>query len=107
MSKNVYKKKLKKNDQVKVVAGREKGKTGRILRIDLKNGRVLVEGINMVKKAVRKKNQQDRGGIMDIEAPLHISNVMLVGKSGKATRAAYKIEGDKKVRVSAKTGEAL
>jgi large subunit ribosomal protein L24 len=61
----------------------------------------------MVKKAVRKKSQQDRGGIMDVEAPLHISNVQLIDKSGKPARAAFKIEGDKKVRVSAKTGEAL
>jgi len=107
MSNNVYKTKLKKDDHVVVIAGREKGKSGRILRIDLKNGRVLVEGVNMVKKAVRKKNQNDRGGIMDIEAALHISNVQLVTKSGKPTRVTYKIEGDKKVRVSAKTGEAL
>jgi large subunit ribosomal protein L24 len=104
---DVYKTKLKKNDQVMVISGREKGKTGRILRLDLKNGRVVVEGVNMVKKAVRKKNQNDRGGIMDIEAPLHISNVQLVTKAGKTTRAAMKIEGGKKIRVSAKTGEAL
>ncbi len=104
---NVYKTKLKKNDQVKVIAGREKGKTGRVLSIDLKKGRVVVEGVNMVKKAVRKKNQNDRGGIMDVEAPLQLSNVQLMTKSGKATRVAYKIDGDKKVRVSAKTGEAL
>jgi large subunit ribosomal protein L24 len=104
---NEYTTKLKKNDQVKVIAGREKGKVGRVLRIDLKKGRVLVEGVNMVKKAVRKKSQNDRGGIMDVEAPLHLSNVQLVTKSGKTTRAAYKIEGGKKVRVSAKTGEAL
>jgi large subunit ribosomal protein L24 len=61
----------------------------------------------MVKKAVRKKSQNDRGGIMEVEAPLHISNVQLVGKDGKPARAAFKIEGDKKLRVNAKTGEAL
>ena len=72
-----------------------------------KKGMVYVEGVNMVKKAVRKKNQNDRGGIMDIEAGLAISNVQLVGKDGKPVRAAFKIEGDKKVRVNAKTGEAL
>ncbi|AHC14308.1 50S ribosomal protein L24 [Salinispira pacifica] len=104
---NTYTTKIKKNDQVMVVAGREKGKTGRVLRIDLKNGRILIEGVNMVKKAVRKKSQNDRGGIMEVEAPLHISNVQLVGKNGKPARAGFKLDGDKKVRVNAKTGEAL
>jgi large subunit ribosomal protein L24 len=104
---SVNKTKLKKDDQVMVIAGREKGKTGRVLRIDLKKGRVLVEGVNMVKKAVRKKNQNDRGGIMDVEAPLHLSNVQLMTKAGKNTRATFKIEDGKKTRVSAKTGEAL
>lgn len=107
MMSEVTKTKLKKDDQVVVITGREKGKTGRILRIDLKKGQVVVEGVNMVKKAVRKKNQNDRGGIVDIEAPLNLSNVQIVGKNGKGTRIAFKKDGDKKVRVSAKTGEAL
>lgn len=104
---NTYTTKIKKNDQVMVIAGREKGKTGRVLRIDLKNGRIVIEGVNMVKKAVRKKSQNDRGGIMEVEAPLHLSNVQLVGKNGKPVRAGFKLDGDKKVRVNAKTGEAL
>ncbi len=107
MGKTSFSTRLKKNDQVVVICGREKGKTGRILRIDSKNQRVVVESVNMVKKAVRKKNQNDRGGIMDVEAAMHISNVQLLGKSGTAVRAAYKFEGDKKIRVNAKTGEAL
>jgi large subunit ribosomal protein L24 len=99
--------KLKKDDQVKVISGKDKGKTGRILRIDTKNGRVIVQGINMVKKAVRPKKQGEKGGIIDVEASLHISNIMLVTKSGDATKAAYKIEGGEKVRISRKTGETL
>lgn len=99
--------KLKKNDQVIVISGKEKGKVGRILRIDTKNNRVLVEGVNMVKKAVRKKNQNDRGGIIEVEATLHISNVQIVDKNGKPTRITYKVEGDKKVRVAVNTGDKL
>ena len=99
--------KLKKNDQVIVISGKEKGKVGRILKIDTKNNRVLVEGINLVKKAKRKKSQNDRGGIIEIEASLHLSNVQIVDKNGKPTRITYKIEGDKKVRVSVNTGDKL
>ena len=92
---------------MKVIAGKDKGKTGRILRIDTKNGRVIVQGINMVKKAVRPKKQGEKGGIIDVEAALHVSNVMLMTKSGEPTKAAYKIEGGEKIRISRKTGEAL
>ncbi len=99
--------KLKKDDVVVVIAGKEKGKTGRILRIDTKVGRVLVEGINMVKKAKKKKSQQDQGGIIDIEATIDISNVQLMDKSGKPTRIKIKEEGGKRIRVAARTGEAL
>lgn len=99
--------KLKKNDQVTVISGKEKGKTGRILKIDTKNNRVLVEGVNLVKKAMRKKNQNDRGGIIEVEASLHISNVQILDKNGKPTRITYKIEGDEKSRVSVNTGDKL
>ena len=103
----VSKSKIKKNDQVKVIAGKDKGKTGRVLRIDKKNGRVLVEGINMVKKAVRKKNQQDRGGIIEVEALLAISNVAALTKSGEASRLGFKVEGGEKTRIAKKTGESV
>lgn len=99
--------KLKKDDQVIVISGKEKGKTGRILRVDTKNSRVLVEGVNKVKKAVRKKGQNDRGGIIEVEATIHISNVQVMDKAGKPTRVTYKIEGDKKVRVSVNTGDKI
>lgn len=105
--KEKIKTKLKKDDTVKVLSGKEKGKTGRILKIDTVNGRVLVQGLNLVKKAVRKKSQQDKGGIIEIEAPIHISNVSLVTKSGQTTRIGYKFEDGKKVRIARKTGEEI
>jgi len=98
---------IKKNDQVKVIAGKDKGKTGRVLRVDRERGRVLVEGINIVKKAMRKKRQEDRGGIAEIEASIHISNVMLVTRSGDRTRVTMKMDGDRKVRIAKKNGEAV
>ncbi len=99
--------KIRKEDQVKVLAGKDKGKVGRVLRVDRKRDRVLVEGVNIVKKAMKKRRQNDRGGIVEIEAPIHVSNVAVVTKSGDATRIGYKIENGKKVRVARKTGEAL
>lgn len=73
---------IRKDDRVKVIAGKDKGKTGRVLRVDRERGRVLVEGINLAKKAMRKKRQEDRGGIIEIETPIHISNVMLMTRGG-------------------------
>ncbi len=99
--------KLKKNDTVTVIAGKDKGKSGRVLRIDEKAGRVLVEGVNMVKKAQRKQRQEDTGGIIEKEAPIAISNVMYVGKDGKPARLGYRVEGGEKVRFSRKTGETV
>jgi large subunit ribosomal protein L24 len=98
---------IKKDDQVKVIAGKDKGKTGRVLRVDRENGRVLVEGINIVKKAMRKKRQEDRGGIAEIEAAVHISNVMLVTRGGDQTRVGVQMDGDTKVRVAKKNGETV
>lgn len=98
---------IKRDDQVKVIAGKDKGKTGRVLRVDRLNGRVLVEGVNLAKKAMRKKRQEDRGGIMEIEAPIHISNVMLVTRSGERTRVGVNEENGERVRVSRKTNEAV
>lgn len=98
---------IKKDDQVKVIAGKDKGKTGRVLRVDRDKGRVLVEGINIVKKAMRKKRQEDRGGIAEIEAPIHISNVMLVTRDGQPTRVGVKFDGETKVRVARKNGETI
>lgn len=99
--------KIKKNDQVVVIAGKDKGKTGRVLKVDSEKGRIVVEGINMVKKAVRRKSQNEPGGFIDIEAPIHISNVMFLDKDGKPTRLGYKFVDGKKVRYSKRTGEVL
>jgi len=100
--------KLKKNDNVKVLAGKDKGKTGRILKIDQVNQRVVVQGVNMVKKTMKKRSQQDQGGIKEIEAPIHVSNVALLLKNGEASRIGFKLEenGDK-VRFAKKTGEVI
>ena len=102
-----YKTKLKRNDQVMVVAGKDKGKTGRILRIDLKNGRAVVEGVNMVKKAQRRRSQQDRGGIIELEASIALSNLMAVTRDGKPSRIGIQTEGGQKIRVLKKSGEQI
>lgn len=99
--------KIRKNDTVKVLTGKDKGKTGKVLKVDRVQGRVVVQGLNMVKKAVRKRTQQDKGGIIEIEAPLHISNVAIVTKDGSTSRIGYKFENGKKVRYAKKTGEVL
>jgi large subunit ribosomal protein L24 len=102
-----HKFKLKKEDTVQIIAGKDKGKRGRILKILKDKDRIIVEGANIVKKAQKRRNQQDRGGIIEIEAPLHSSNLMIICKKCGPTRIGYKIDGDKKIRVCRKCGEAL
>ncbi|HNX73752.1 MAG TPA: 50S ribosomal protein L24 [Spirochaetales bacterium] len=99
--------KLRKEDLVQVIAGKDKGKQGKVLKIDRENGRVIVAGVNMVKKAMKKKNQQDRGGIIEIEAPLSVSNVMIVCKKCGPVKIGYKLDGNTKKRVCRKCGEVL
>ncbi|MBQ9495323.1 MAG: 50S ribosomal protein L24 [Treponema sp.] len=99
---------IKKNDNVEVLAGKDKGKRGTVVRVIPKKERVIVSGVNIVKKAMRPRSQQDQGGIIEIEAPLHISNVGIVCKKcGRPVRVGYKIDGDKKIRVCRKCGETL
>ena len=107
MTQAVHKFKLKKEDTVHVIAGKDKGKRGRVLKILRDKDRVLVQGVNIVKKAKKKKNQQDHGGIVEIEAALHSSNLMIVCKKCGPTRIGYKIDGNNKIRVCRKCGEAL
>lgn len=103
-----HKFKIKKDDSVEVLTGKDKGKRGNVVRVLRKQNRVIVSGVNIVKKALRPRSQQEQGGIVEIEAPIHISNVGLVCKKcGKAVRVGYKIDGSKKVRVCRKCGEAL
>jgi large subunit ribosomal protein L24 len=102
-----HKFKLKKEDIVQVIAGRDKGKRGRILKILHDKDRIIVEGVNFVKKTKKRKNQQDRGGIIDVEAAIHSSNLMIICKKCGITRIGYKIEGNTKIRICRKCGEAL
>ena len=100
--------KIKKNDNVEVLAGKDKGKRGSVVRIIPKKNKVIVSGVNIVKKAMKRRSQQDQGGIVEVEAPLHISNVGVVCKKcGRPVKIGYKIDGDKKVRVCRKCGETL
>jgi large subunit ribosomal protein L24 len=98
---------LKKNDVVKLIAGRDKGKTGRILRIEGESMRAVVEGLNMVKKAVKQKKQNQKAGITTIEAPLALAKLMIVCKKCGATRIGYKTDGQRKMRICRKCGGEL
>jgi len=99
--------KVKKGDEVVVIAGKEKGKKGTITKVITDTSRVVVGGVNMVKRNT-KASQSTPGGIIEKEASLHVSNVSLIDpKSGKPTRAGYKIEGDKKVRIARRSGEKV
>lgn len=98
---------LKRGDEVIVIAGKEKGKKGKITRVDTKNSRVIVEGVNLVKRHQRP-TMTSEGGIVTKEAGIHVSNVQLVDpKSGKATRVGYQVKDGKKVRVAKKSGEVI
>ncbi|MGN1145378.1 MAG: 50S ribosomal protein L24 [Acetatifactor sp.] len=98
--------KIKKGDTVKVIAGKDANAEGKVLSVDVKNGKVLVEGVNKITKHTKPSQANPNGGIVQKEAPIDISNVMLVFK-GKATRVGFKMEGDKKVRFAKSTGEVI
>ena len=100
---------IKKNDTVVVLAGEDKGKTGKVLKVLVENNRALVEGVNMVSKSTKPSAKNPQGGIVKQEAPIHISNLSLVDpKSGKATRVGIKVTEDgKKVRIAKKSGEEI
>ena len=100
--------KIKRNDTVEVIAGKDKGKRGRVLRVMADRNRLLVEHVMMIKKHVKPNPQKNiKGGIAEQEAPIHISNVMLVDSEGKGTRVGYQIEGDKKTRVARSNGGVI
>ena len=99
---------IKKGDTVYVNAGNDKGKTGKVLEVIPAKDRAIVEGVNVVSKSTKPNAKHPQGGIIKQEAPIHISNLQLIDpKSGKPTRVAMKIEGDKKVRVAKKSGEEI
>jgi large subunit ribosomal protein L24 len=99
--------KLRKNDTVRVIAGRDKGKTGRIVNIDREKMRAVVEGLNMVKKAMKQKKQNQKGGITSVEAPLSVGKLMIMCKKCGPTRIGYLVEGNSKKRVCRKCGGDL
>ena len=100
---------IKKNDTVVVLAGQDKGKTGKVLKVLVDENRALVEGVNMVSKSTKPSAKNPQGGIVKQEAPIHISNLSLVDpKSGKPTRVGTKVAEDgKKVRIAKKSGEEI
>ena len=104
--------KIRREDTVKVIAGRDKGKTGRVLQVDRERGKVLIEGVGMVKRHTRPNPQrQIKGGIAERESPIAISNVMLLTSGGVPTRVGYRVEGagasSRRVRYARKGGEIL
>ena len=98
--------KIKKGDTVKVIAGKDKDKEGKVISVDQKKSKILVEGVNMITKHTKPSAANQNGGIVHKEAPIEISNVMFVHK-GKATRVGFKMDGDKKVRVAKATGKVI
>jgi large subunit ribosomal protein L24 len=98
--------KIKKGDTVEIIAGKDKGQQGKVTSVDVKNHKVVVEGINMVSRHTKPSQANPNGGIVEKEAALDISNVMLVVK-GKTTRVGFQVQGDKKVRVAKATGEVI
>ena len=98
--------KIKKGDLVKVIAGKDKDKEGKVITVDQKNGKLIVEGVNMMTKHTKPNAANQQGGIVTTEAPIDASNVMLV-VDGKATRVGFKMEGDKKVRFAKSTGKVI
>ena len=98
--------KIKKGDLVQVIAGKDKGKEGKVTVVDQKNGKVVVEGVNVVTKHTKPSAANQNGGIVTTEAPIDASNVMLI-VDGKATRVGFKMDGDKKVRFAKATGKVI
>jgi large subunit ribosomal protein L24 len=108
--------KVRRDDTVRIIAGKDKGKTGRVLRVDPRKQKVFVEGANIVKRHTKPRTLRDTqraqeiGGIVEMEGPIHISNVMLIDASGeKASRVRTRAEGDRrsKERVAVKTGNPI
>ena len=99
---------IKKDDNVKVISGKDRGKTGKVLRVLLDRERVVVDGVQMLKRHVRPRRSGQKGEIVQFASSVHVSNVALVcGSCGKATRAGYRVEGVEKVRVCKKCGGVI
>lgn len=98
--------KIKTGDTVKVIAGDHKGEEGKIVKVFIEKNRAIVEGVNMMSKHTKPSAENPQGGIVKKEAPIHISNLMLV-ENGSTTKVGYRMEGDKKVRFSKKSKEVI
>ncbi len=100
---------IKKNDRVMIIAGKDKGKIGKVLKVFPRIERAIVENINLVKKAKRKTRQDQKGGFVDIEAPIHLSNLMLIDKrTNQPTRFGVSVLKDgSRIRISKETGEVI
>jgi large subunit ribosomal protein L24 len=98
--------KIKKGDLVKVIAGKDKNKEGKVIAVNKKDNTLLVEGINMITKHTKPSMANQQGGIVHREGPIDASNVMLIHE-GKATRVGFKMDGDKKVRFAKSTGKVI
>jgi len=99
---------IKKNDSVMIIAGKERGKIGKVIRVQPQQDRAVVERLNMVKRHVKPRGPQDSGGILDKEASIHLSNLMLVDpQDGRPTRVGFKVVDGRKMRVSRRTGNVL
>ena len=98
--------KIKKGDLVKVIAGKDKDKEGKVIAVNKSKNTLLVEGVNMITKHAKPSMANQQGGIVHQEGPIHVSNVMLMHE-GKATRVGFKMDGDKKVRVAKATGKVI
>ena len=99
--------KIKKGDRVVLLAGKDKGKQGAVLKVFPKEERVLVEGLNMAQRHTKPSQSDPQGGIKHKEMPLHVSNVAIVDSTGKPTRVGFRVEGEKKVRFAKTTGEVI
>ena len=99
--------KIKKGDRVVLLTGKDKGRTGSVTKVFPKEERVLVEGLNMVKRHTKPSQADPNGGIKNKEAPVHVSNVAVADSNGKPTRVGFRVDGDKKVRVAKTTGEVI
>ena len=100
--------KIKTGDTVKIIAGEEKGKEGKVLRVDREKNRAIVEGVNLVKKHTKPNAQNPQGGIVEKEASIHISNLSLIDpKTKKATRVGFEVKDGKKVRISKKSNVVI
>ncbi len=99
--------KIKSGDTVKVIAGDHKGSEGKVLSVLREKNKAIVEGVNMVKKHTKPSAQSPQGGIVEKEAPIHVSNLSLLTSKGETTRVGYRMEEDKKVRFSKKSNEVI